>query len=75
VPTATTGLLYVDSRPRGATVLIDGRKVGQTPLNMSEVPVGEHVVRLEMAGKKIWTVTSQVTAGRMSRVTGSLEDK
>jgi hypothetical protein len=76
VPSAAlTGLLYVDSRPRGATVLIDGKKVGQTPLNLSEVPVGEHAVRIEMAGKKTWTVTSLVTAGKTSRVTGSLEDK
>jgi hypothetical protein len=74
-PAASTGLLYVDSRPRGATVLIDGKRAGQTPLNLSEVPVGEHVVRIEMAGKKTWTATSLVTAGKTSRVTGSLEDK
>ena len=74
-PAGLTGLLYVDSRPRGANVLIDGKRVGQTPLNLSEVPVGEHVVRIEMAGKKSWTSSHTVTAGKMTRVTGSLEDK
>jgi hypothetical protein len=42
---------------------------------LSEVPVGEHVVRIEMAGKKSWTSSHTVTAGKMTRVTGSLEDK
>ena len=74
-PAALTGLLYVDSRPRGANVLIDGKRVGQTPLNLPDVPVGSHVVVIEMAGKKTWTATSLVTAGKMARVTGSLEDK
>jgi hypothetical protein len=76
VPSAAlTGSLYVDSRPRGANVLIDGKRVGQTPLNLSEVSVGSHVVVIEMAGKKTWTATSLVTAGKIARVTGSLEDK
>jgi len=70
-----TGSLYVDSNPRGATILLDGRSVGQTPLRMAEVRVGTHVVRLELAGKQPWTSTTHVTAGEPARVTGSLEDK
>jgi hypothetical protein len=70
-----TGSLYVDSNPRGATVLLDGRSIGQTPLRLAEVPVGTHVVRLELAGKRPWMSTTRVTAGEASRVTGSLEDK
>ena len=70
-----TGSIYVDSRPRGATVLIDGRSVGQTPLSLPGVPVGSHVVKIEMTGKRPWSATTRVTAGEMARVTGSLEDK
>jgi len=70
-----TGSIYVDSRPRGATVFIDGRSVGQTPLSLPGVPIGSHVVKIEMAGKQPWSSTTRVTAGVMSRVTGSLEDK
>ena len=74
-PASLTGSLYVDSRPRGATVLLDGRSVGQTPLTLADVPVGAHVVRIELAGKKPWTSSARVTAGETARVTGSLEDR
>jgi hypothetical protein len=69
-----TGSLYVDSRPQGANVILDGRNVGKTPLNLTEVPVGPHTVRIEMAGKRPWILEQIVTAGKIARVTGSLED-
>ena len=69
------GSLYVDSRPRGATVLVDGRPVGQTPLSVPDVRAGSHVVRIEMDGKRPVTANPRVTAGKMERVTVSLEDK
>jgi hypothetical protein len=74
-PASFTGSLYVDSRPRGATVLLDGRSVGQTPLTLADVPIGAHVVRIELAGRKPWIASTRVTAGETARVTGSLEDK
>jgi hypothetical protein len=70
-----TGSIYVDSRPRGATVLVDGRSVGQTPLSVPGVPIGSHVVRIEMEGKQPWSAATRVVAGAIARVTGSLEDK
>ena len=69
------GSLFVDSRPRGATVFLDGRNVGQTPLSLPEIPIGAHVVRLELAGKQTWTTSTRVVAGETARVTGSLEDR
>jgi hypothetical protein len=74
-PIVYTGSLYVDSRPRGATVVVDGKTMGQTPLTVPEVAIGAHVVRIEMAGKKSWTSLARVTAGKLERVTGSLEDQ
>jgi hypothetical protein len=71
---AFTGSLYVDSRPRGATVFLDGKNVGQTPLSIPQVAIGAHVVRLEMTGKRTWTSSTRVVAGETARVTGSLED-
>ena len=47
------GTLYVDSNPRGATVLLDGRKIGVTPISLAEVPIGSHVLRVELAGSHI----------------------
>jgi len=74
-PATFTGSVFVDSRPRGATVLLDGKSVGQTPLSVPGVPVGTHVVKIEMTGKRPWSSTTRVSAGAMSRVTGSLEDR
>lgn len=74
-PEVFTGTLYVDSRPQGATVLIDNRPIGKTPLALPDVRIGLHVVRIEMEGKKPWSSTARVVAGQTVRVTGSLEDK
>ena len=68
-----TGSLYVDSRPRGARVSVDGRAVGVTPLRVPDVRVGSHVVRLELPDHRIWSSAATVTAGQERRVTGSLE--
>jgi hypothetical protein len=68
-----TGSLYVDSRPRGARVSIDGRAVGVTPLRVPDVRIGTHVVRLELPDHRIWSSAATVTSGQERRVTGSLE--
>ena len=72
-PETFTGSIFVDSRPRGARVFVDGRAVGTTPLSVPDVPIGSHVVRLELADHKPWTASRQVSAGQLERVTGSLE--
>jgi PEGA domain len=72
-PQTFSGSLYVDSRPRGALVSIDGKPFGVTPLRVPEVRIGTHVVRLELPDHRIWSTTATVTAGQEQRVTGSLE--
>jgi serine/threonine-protein kinase len=70
---AFAGTIYVDSKPRGARVLIDGRSMGTTPASIPDIPIGSHVVRLELADHRVWTTATRVTAGEETRVTGSLE--
>ena len=72
-PTPLTGSLYVDSRPRGARVLLDGRLIGTTPVRVADVRIGSHVVRLELEDHSVWTTATRVVAGADNRVTGSLE--
>ena len=73
-PTAAfSGALYVDSRPRGARVLLDGKEVGTTPMQVADIRAGAHVVRLELADHRPWSSSTQVVAGQVARVTGSLE--
>jgi hypothetical protein len=65
--------LFVDSRPQGANVLLDGRNVGKTPMRLPDVRIGTHVVRLELPEHRPWSAVARVTAGQEARVTGSLE--
>ncbi len=69
-----TGTLFVDSHPQGATVVIDGKPVGKTPLRLSEVRIGTHVVRLELLRHRPWFSTARVVSGQEVRVAGSLEE-
>lgn len=72
-PRRYTGSIYVDSRPRGARVSINGKAVGVTPLRVPEIPIGSHVVRMELPDHRIWSSATRVAAGEEARVTGSLE--
>jgi PEGA domain-containing protein/protein kinase-like protein len=67
------GALYVDSRPTGAKVFLDGKLIGTTPLSMASVTAGEHAVRLEYDGFRRWSSSVRVVASEQNRVTASLE--
>jgi hypothetical protein len=68
-----SGSIYVDSRPRGARVLVDGKFMGTTPVRIPDIRIGSHVVRLQLAEHGDWTTSTRVSAGQETRVTGSLE--
>ena len=46
----TRGTLVVQSDPGGATIFLDGRKVGKTTTNVPNVESGEHVLELQLPG-------------------------
>ncbi len=68
-----TAALTVESRPTGATVFLDGRRIGTTPLTVSSIETGSHVVRLELDGYRRWSSSVRVAADERNRVTASLE--
>jgi eukaryotic-like serine/threonine-protein kinase len=67
------GSLVVASKPEGAAVHLDGREVGKTPMTLPVVMAGAHAVRLELSGYQVWSSSIQVTAGKVTRVTASLD--
>ena len=67
------GSLVVDSRPAGAAVFVDGRRIGVTPLTLRTIAPGAHTVRLEHAGYRPVTTTIEVKAGERARVAARLE--
>src|SRR5262245_35045729 len=70
---ATVGSLLVDSDPTGATVYINGRLAGQTPLTLPAVAAGVHRIRLVRLGflehSRLVTVKAGGRATLRSRLT------
>jgi len=67
------GSLVVESRPPGATVIVDGRAVGTTPMTVGDVRAGNHSVRITLDGYTTWSASVDIKGGEQNRVTASLE--
>src|SRR5262249_34413453 len=74
-PSAPTGpgRLSVETRPTGARVFLDSQAVGVTPLSLPTVPAGDHAIRLQLDGYRLWVSTVKVAPDEQLRVTASLE--
>lgn len=66
-----TGTLAISSNPSGAQVLIDGRVVGNTPLNLTLRP-GRYTVVLRLGGYQDFRTSVVVQAGRVTNVFANL---
>jgi len=65
--------MMVESKPSRASVRVDGRLVGQTPLKLPSVAAGDHSIVIEHEGYRRWASSVRIVAGKPSRVTASLE--
>jgi len=63
--------LNVDSRPSGASVTINGKASGRTPLTI-DLPPGEYQVLMAMPGFRNFATTVRVVAGERVRAAASL---
>ena len=61
---SSPGGLTVDSRPEGASVFVDGKMVGTTPLAIDSVAAGEHAIGLTREGYSRWASSVRVTPGK-----------
>lgn len=73
-PAPITGSIYVNSNPLGATILLDGKEVGQTPWEIRNVMVGEHTVRVNQEGYRSEEKKVGVTEGKMAEAEFKLRD-
>jgi len=62
----------VKSNPDGADITVDEKYVGSTPSTL-KLPVGDHKIKLEKAGFKLWERTLAVSAGTSATVNPTLE--
>lgn len=71
-PAATTGTLVVESRPTAASVSINGRDRGKTPLVIDDLAPGAYEVVFSLTGYRNFATTVRVVAGERVRAAGSL---
>jgi hypothetical protein len=67
-----TGTLSVTSSPAGATVYIDDTLRGASPVTISNLPAGSHMLRLEREGYQTMSVPIDIPAGRTTEYVTSL---
>ncbi len=65
---ATTGAADFVSTPAGASVSIDGKPAGETPLRDVKLQPGRRRVELALDGHEPWSSTLDVTAGEKGKV-------
>ena len=70
---ATTGGLFAITRPIGAQVFLDDRLIGTTPVFLSDVPRGQHAIRLELPGFKPYSSSIDIKPNERFRVAAQLE--
>jgi hypothetical protein len=71
-PRSFVGDLTITSTPVGATVSINGRAAGVTPLVLRERPAGSVAVQINNDGFERWSASVQVRAGEMTNVSATL---
>ncbi len=65
--TPLPGSLNVISQPRGAAVHLDDEPIGSTPLEMPQIPAGEHSIRVQKGGFETWDATVTIEPGKTAR--------
>jgi hypothetical protein len=68
-----TGTLKFASTPAGATVVVDGKEVGRTPMQLSQVACGDHTWAVRLAGYLPLERSGFVPAFKTTEVAASLE--
>ncbi|MBR5886210.1 MAG: PEGA domain-containing protein [Alistipes sp.] len=71
-PTPIYGSIMVDGNPINADVTLDGKPVGQLPLKLDEILIGNHTLKLSKNGYNTHTQTVTVTEGKTTTINTNL---
>ena len=71
-PDAASAELVVSSHPAGADVLLDGRRMGKTPLSLRNVTPGSRRIQLVMEAHETFATEINARAGETKTVHGEL---
>ncbi|RXE56198.1 hypothetical protein ABH15_08595 [Methanoculleus taiwanensis] len=72
LPPGPAGSISVSSSPAGANVYLDNAYKGVSPLTLTGVSTGSHVVKVQVSGYQDWSDSVQVNADSTSYVSASL---
>jgi len=75
VKDAAKGVLQLESTPSGAAVVVDGVPLGNTPLQVKDVPPGLHFWRATLATGEVLGGVAEVQAGKTAKVSGASQSK
>src|SRR5439155_2313814 len=75
VKDAAKGVLQIESTPSGAAVVVDGVSLGNSPLQVKEVPPGLHFWRAALANGESLGGVAEVVSGKTAKVTGASQSK
>lgn len=64
--------LNIRSFPSGATVFLDDQQVGTTPLVLSRVVPGTHVIQISLPGWEVWKGSSTAVRGSTTQVIANM---
>ena len=68
-----TGRLNLNSTPYGATIFLDGKQYGETPLLIPEILVGQHEVKLVKKGYRDLEEVVMIEEGKIAKYNFNLE--
>lgn len=72
-PSGHRGTLIVRSQPIGASVFVNNRLAGTTPLVLNALPVGSRAVRLSLDGYAPWSRAVSVVTNQSTTVSAKLQ--
>lgn len=67
------GVLSVNYQPVGASIVVDGKKLGETPEDFRNILVGSHTVEISKSGYSSEKKTINIAEGKTLSLTGSLK--
>jgi hypothetical protein len=75
VKDAAKGVLQLETTPSGAAVAVDGVPLGNTPLQVKDVPPGLHFWRATLANGEVLGGAAEVQSGKTAKVSGVSQSK
>ena len=71
-PTPMVGILVVTATPIMADVAVDGKAVGRAPIELSDMLVGSHTLKISKAGYNDYTQSVVIAEGKITTVNATL---